>query len=848
MHLPRFTMQAALFVPIFSVALAAVASAQCVTQWEPGAGYPGVLGRVFCQTMWDPDGAGPQTPKLVIGGDFTVAGTVSGRNLAMWDPVALSWSALGTGTNDDVDALVGLPNGQLIAGGGFSTIDGVSADRIASFDGTVWSPLGAGVNGDVNALLALPNGDLIAGGSFSTAGPVQALRVARWDGTSWSDMAVGIGPGSGSRVSSLALRPNGDIVAGGWMRQANGTPASPIRIWNGTNWAGVPFSPVQTEARAVACLPNGDVIVGGQFTSMPGVSVNYIARWDGSSWSALGAGPNNGVNNWVHTMTVASNGDLLVGGNFTLAGISPAFKIARWDGSTWSPIGNGISTYTSDYVLAITELTNGDIVAGGNFDMTGDGPARNIARFDGSTWSPVAPGTDAAVTAQVVMANGDLVVGGSFRTIEGAEIAGVARWDGTGWQPLGTGIDGSVTDLLALSNGKLIAAGFFGQAGGVPAQNIACWDGSAWTALGAGVSSGVRAIVEMSNGDIAVGGFFTTAGGIPASRVARWDGANWHALGAGITGSFATVYDLAVLPNGDLVATGDFSSLGNLAQWDGTSWKMIGSGLGSGGRSLTVRDSGELIIGGYFTTIGGVATNRIASWDGATFAPLGVGVSGAVRAVEVLPGGDLIVGGDFFQAGGNTAPRIARWDGVNWSPFGAGANDDVYTVGLARDGVVVVGGTFTAMDGRASTFLARLATTCPATVNTVATSCVGPAGAMTLTNTTDPWVGEAFVSNVSGFAPGSLGVSLVGLTGQSQPLSVLHPTGIPGCDLLTSTESVQLVGPTNGMAGAAIVIPNDPAFAGVSLVHQFVQGELDAQGSLLSLSSSNALALTIGVF
>ncbi|MCR9243937.1 MAG: WD40 repeat domain-containing protein [bacterium] len=848
MHLSRFNMQAALLVSISAVALSALVSAQCATQWQPGAGFPGVLGRVRAQTMWDPDGAGPVTPRLVIGGDFTVAGTTQARNIAMWDPAAQSWSPLGTGATDDVEALVGLPNGQLIAAGSFRSIDGISVNRIASFDGIAWSPLGSGMPSTVYALLAMPNGDLVAGGSFNTAGSVQALRVARWDGASWSAMAIGIGPGSGSRVTSLALCPNGNVVAGGWMRQGNGLPASPVRIWNGTAWTAPPFSPTQSEVRAVACMPNGDVIAAGLLTAVPGVSVNYIARWDGSSWSALGAGPNNGVNNWVNCLTVATNGDLLVGGNFTLAGTTPAFKIARWDGSSWSAIGNSISTYASDYVLAITELANGDLVAGGDFDMTGDGPARSIARWNGSSWSAVTPGTDGSVSAQAVLPNGDLVVAGSFSTIEGAAITGVARWDGTGWQPLGAGVDGSVTDLLVLSNGDLVVSGFFGRAGSVQARNIARWDGVAWSALGAGVNSGVRTMAEMANGDVAIGGFFTMAGGVPANRVARWDGTDWYPLGGGIPGSFVTVYDLAVVPNGDLVVTGDFSSLGNLARWDGTSWQMIGSGASRGGRSLMVRDSGELIIGGYFTMIDGVAADRIASWDGTTFSPLGAGIGGPALSVEELPGGDLLVGGDFFTAGGNPAPHIARWDGAVWSPVGTGANNDVLTVGLAPDGVVVAGGAFTTMDDRASAFLARLVTTCPATVNSVPTACVGPAGAMVLTNATDPWVGETFVSHVTGFAAGSLGVSLVGLTGQNQPLALLHPTGIPGCELLTSTESVQLVVPAGGAAGSTIVIPSDPAFAGVVLRHQFVQGELDSQGALVSLSSSNALSLTIGVF
>jgi hypothetical protein len=40
--------------------------------------------------------------------------------------------------------------------------------------------LGSGTNGEVFALAVLPNGDLIAGGRFTTAGDVVAPFIARW--------------------------------------------------------------------------------------------------------------------------------------------------------------------------------------------------------------------------------------------------------------------------------------------------------------------------------------------------------------------------------------------------------------------------------------------------------------------------------------------------------------------------------------------------------------------------------------------------------------------------------------------------------------------------------------------
>ncbi|HEX6812358.1 MAG TPA: hypothetical protein VF384_12090 [Planctomycetota bacterium] len=93
-------------------------------------------------------------------------------------------------------ALTTLPNGDLVAGGGFTTDGGVSASNIARWNGTSWSPLGAGMNDDVMALAVLANGDLVAGGAFSSAGGAPAHFVARWNDRS-----------NGQNAPTVSVRP-----------------------------------------------------------------------------------------------------------------------------------------------------------------------------------------------------------------------------------------------------------------------------------------------------------------------------------------------------------------------------------------------------------------------------------------------------------------------------------------------------------------------------------------------------------------------------------------------------------------------------------------------------------------
>jgi hypothetical protein len=119
--------------------------------------------------------------ELIAGGNFTTAGGVSANYIARWN--GTRWAPLGSGMNDAVRDLT-VYNGELIAGGRFTTAGGVSASRIARWDGTSWAPLGSGMGGgqryDHVEALTVYNGELIAGGWFTTAGGNASDFWARW--------------------------------------------------------------------------------------------------------------------------------------------------------------------------------------------------------------------------------------------------------------------------------------------------------------------------------------------------------------------------------------------------------------------------------------------------------------------------------------------------------------------------------------------------------------------------------------------------------------------------------------------------------------------------------------------
>jgi hypothetical protein len=205
---------------------------------------------------------------LVAGGDFTTAGGVSANRIARWD--GSSWSPLGSGVSAGtsggyIAALAVLPNGDLVAGGWFSSAGGVSANRIARWDGSSWAALGSGVNGGVGAIAVLPNGDLVASGSFFTAGSVAANQIARWNGSSWAALGSGIAaaPSSATGIAALAVLPSGELVVGGLIATAGGVPSNHFARWTDTGIPSVTQQPAAQSIDAGATLTLSAACVSG---------------------------------------------------------------------------------------------------------------------------------------------------------------------------------------------------------------------------------------------------------------------------------------------------------------------------------------------------------------------------------------------------------------------------------------------------------------------------------------------------------------------------------------------------------------------------------------------------------
>jgi hypothetical protein len=651
--------------------LAGGAEASRVAKWDGHSWSPlggGVSGPVYALAVQGND--------VYVGGNFATAGGAAANGIARWDGSA--WSGVGGGLGASATLrTLAFYNGQLHVGGFFivyQTINNVPVliSHLAKWDGTAWSPLGSGVNKQVNTLLA--EGDhLYVGGTFATAGGVTVNKLARWNGSTWSALGTGFSTGPTDAVNALTQIED-QLYAGGYFTAADGQPANALARWNGTTWTavgegvagfigGVSFRGTVSALAAAS----GQLHVGGSFNQAGNREISNAAVWHQGRWQGLGLG----LSGPAYAVRRTDAG-VLVGGMFARAGSVPANSIARWVGEDWSPLGGGVQQNTLPGQVHAIATQGTNVFVGGVFNRAGTADALNIARWNGSEWSPLGSGIGgpgALVRALTIAPDGSLYAGGFFSTAGGNAVTHLARWDGLNWSAAASVTANSgpaeVRALATLGN-NVYVGGAFNRIGGISTVGIGRWNGAEWSAVGGGMDNTVLALA-LGSGELYAGGYFTTAGGLPAKRIARWNGTAWSALGDGI-GNAATNFVSALAVDGTRVyAGGWFTVLGNdapanyIAGWDGNTWAPLGSGTSVGSPpavyGLAVGD-GQVHVTGVFGRAGGVPSSGFAVWNQQVAEPLTLNLA-------LSPGGSRII--RFTAPAGQT---FQVWSTTNLaSPF-----------------------------------------------------------------------------------------------------------------------------------------------------------------------------------
>lgn len=200
--------------------------------------------------------------------------------------------------------------------------------------------------------------------------------------------------------------------------------------------------------------------------------------------------------------------------------------------------------------------------------------------------------------------------------------------------------------------------------------------------LGDGNLGNVNAMV-VHDGQLILGGNFSTFLGHQRKHLIGWDGVNFHDHADGFSGIVTYVNALKVY-NGELIAAGRESGLGNIARWDGTAWQPMGAGLSAIVNVLCVAD-GELYAGGN--------DSLVSRWDGTSWVQMGGKFNGPVNAIEVHEG-VLVAGGSFDHDITNQVElrHLAALTTNGWAELANGLNNTVWGLLSTPGGLVVAGG------------------------------------------------------------------------------------------------------------------------------------------------------------
>lgn len=333
---------------------------------------------------------------LYVGGNCHNAGAGAALHIAKWTVATTTWSAVGAGLDDDVRAIAVAPNGDVYTGGAFHNVagGGIAVAHIAMWDvsATAWVAVGAGFNVDVATLAVAPNGDVYAGGSFTSVGGggITVNYIAKWNGA-WSALGAGLS----NIVLDIAIAPNGEVYATGQFTSVSGgINVWYIAKWNGAAWSAL-GSGLDDYGIRIDCAANGDVYVAGNFTLAGGLSVPAKwATWSNGVWLPGWAGTLNGM---VYEFAVSATRTILAGA-FTAATVPGHTLIDNLGSANGYPVititGPGRLFYLINYTTGQVIYLDITLMAGEVLTINLSGQNKTItSSFRGGMFPGIIAGT-----------------------------------------------------------------------------------------------------------------------------------------------------------------------------------------------------------------------------------------------------------------------------------------------------------------------------------------------------------------------------------------------------------------------------------------------------------------------
>lgn len=440
--------------------------------------------------------------RIVIAGPFTGVGLANDiARLEADGSVDTSFSLL-FDPNGLVRSVAVQGDGGVLFAGEFTSITGSQpALRVARIPKTGglernFGP-GGGTVGDVHASAVLANGDVLAGGTFTSIGGDARTYLARFSGITGA-LSTSFTPSLNGSVLAIVVQADGKFLVGGGFTLINGTTRRRIARFNADGTLDTSFVPANIPdglVHAIEVDPLGRVYVGGSFQSVGAESRRFIVRL--TATGAIDAEfEDPELNNEVLAIAMAADHyRVYIGGRFTEVDGFDRNGFARmWPHGGMNTSFTGVLCDPGDAVYALAVPAEGGVVAGGDFDCvrsagTSGYYSENLHRFgeDGAIDLPflqALPTPNGSVLSIQLLRDGRMHIGGTFTQFSDPPTVtlrqGLARILADG--SLDTAFDvPAITPVLQPAfvntqvlqgDGRLVVGGRFELLGGVARSNF----------------------------------------------------------------------------------------------------------------------------------------------------------------------------------------------------------------------------------------------------------------------------------------------------------------------------------------------------------------------------------------
>ncbi len=344
--------------------------------------------------------------------------------------------------NNQVHTAIEQWDGNILLGGSFTEVNGMSHNRFArmkpdgrldlQFYSEVFQPPEVYIIGDpvISCFAALPDFDTFIAGNFSHLRDI----IRNYTSVHFHIARLG-GDGSVAQYSTpdvqqygsvfcTAVQPDGKIVIGGSFTSVGGQVRNRLARLSATapHTLDTAFNPsFDGTVRCVAIQSNGQLLVGGDFTSVGSVSRRLLARLNDTGILDQSFNPSVGS---VDCIAVLPNDKILIGGG----------QVARLNSNgtidaTFSSIGGSVSS------LALQ--TDGEIIVGGGYLANDPGKAILRLNSNGSVDPTFSPSLDSYVNGVTLLQDGKVFIVGDFYVVNGNISNKLARlMNGTATQNL----------------------------------------------------------------------------------------------------------------------------------------------------------------------------------------------------------------------------------------------------------------------------------------------------------------------------------------------------------------------------------------------------------------------------